>query len=606
MTINKADISNTSTFGTWKTRTNELLAFARKTVSLGASGENNDGDLVLNGNLSLGSVNPTTDTLTVNNISKCASGDFKITNAAEIEGTLTLDTGSGQSSRIQIANGGSNTWNIHTASNHSYLEIGDGNSFIRFDGTQIDGENIFINTDIMPDEISTVNFVGTGTGSTKSVFAEAEINAGNIIATKISSVGTISAGTSSDFAEVIINGGTINNTVIGGTTAVAGTFSSIATTSNGNVTLNGTGQLRGDVAKADGTTVVDVSEAQFKGTADLLAEGGITEVLKAVYPIGSLYTSTANVNPGDDRAADGTGGLGFGTWERYAEGRTLVGVDTEGSIGVVAGHTSEKSAANDFAGRGRSGVVYLTTFNHGLDVGDLIDINVGDNVTMDAYSSPNNPVSDAFNPWAYTDANARGLEIIELGGSSGTAGTGVGSGVPYVRFSIESLYANMTSQQQADYDAIVSFKNFQVGGSDLTASNGMTIRNSRFRAGGSKGGTSHCRLDVEHIPDHVHDMKSPLTDIQYYGINDDNEDPSTRLKANQSFGPTHNSLQYTDQQRNTEFLGQFGNIDGDGQFNRNSGLVRNYNGNQIVDIDVDKGHENMPPYEVVYIYRRTA
>ena len=164
----------------------------------------------------------------------------------------------------------------------------------------------------------------------------------------------------------------------------------------------------------------------------------------------------------------------------------------------------------------------------------------------------------------------------------------------------------MTSQQQADYDAIVSFKNFQVGGSDLTASNGMTIRNSRFRAGGSKGGTSHCRLDVEHIPDHVHDMKSPLTDIQYYGINDDNEDPSTRLKANQSFGPTHNSLQYTDQQRNTEFLGQFGNIDGDGQFNRNSGLVRNYNGNQIVDIDVDKGHENMPPYEVVYIYRRTA
>ena len=69
MTINKADISNTSTFGTWKTRTNELLAFARKTVSLGASGENNDGDLVLNGNLSLGSVNPTTDTLTVNNLS---------------------------------------------------------------------------------------------------------------------------------------------------------------------------------------------------------------------------------------------------------------------------------------------------------------------------------------------------------------------------------------------------------------------------------------------------------------------------------------------------------------------------------------------------------
>ena len=195
MTINKTDLANTSTFGTWKTRTNELLAFARKTVSLGDSGEDNNGNIVLNGNLSLGGISPTTDTITVNNISKCATGDFKITNAATLQGVLTLDSGSGLASSIQFSNGETPTWDISTQTDHSYLEIGDGTSFIRFQadgsgGKEIDGENIRINNDILPTEISAVNFTSTGTGASRSVFAEANIGAGSITATTITCLGT--------------------------------------------------------------------------------------------------------------------------------------------------------------------------------------------------------------------------------------------------------------------------------------------------------------------------------------------------------------------------------------------------------------------------------
>lgn len=48
----------------------------------------------------------------------------------------------------------------------------------------------------------------------------------------------------------------------------------------------------------------------------------ILESKKALYPVGSLYfNATREANPGTL--------LGFGTWERIAQGKTLIGVDTE-------------------------------------------------------------------------------------------------------------------------------------------------------------------------------------------------------------------------------------------------------------------------------------
>lgn len=45
-----------------------------------------------------------------------------------------------------------------------------------------------------------------------------------------------------------------------------------------------------------------------------------TAIVNAVYPVGSIYISTSNTNPGTL--------LGVGTWSAFGTGRTLVGVDT--------------------------------------------------------------------------------------------------------------------------------------------------------------------------------------------------------------------------------------------------------------------------------------
>ena len=50
--------------------------------------------------------------------------------------------------------------------------------------------------------------------------------------------------------------------------------------------------------------------------------------LRAIYPVGAIYISTTNVNPADL--------FGFGTWQRFGDGRTLVGVQTgDAEFGAV-------------------------------------------------------------------------------------------------------------------------------------------------------------------------------------------------------------------------------------------------------------------------------
>lgn len=46
----------------------------------------------------------------------------------------------------------------------------------------------------------------------------------------------------------------------------------------------------------------------------------VVEVLKKVYPVGCIYTSTVSTNPNTL--------FGFGTWSAFGAGRTLVGIDS--------------------------------------------------------------------------------------------------------------------------------------------------------------------------------------------------------------------------------------------------------------------------------------
>lgn len=85
------------------------------------------------------------------------------------------------------------------------------------------------------------------------------------------------------------------------------------------------------VAENDVVPIVDVSDTEQastgstkKGTietiADYLKDRNMVEVLKKVYPVGCIYTSTVSTNPSIL--------FGFGTWSAFGAGKVMVGLDS--------------------------------------------------------------------------------------------------------------------------------------------------------------------------------------------------------------------------------------------------------------------------------------
>jgi hypothetical protein len=78
-------------------------------------------------------------------------------------------------------------------------------------------------------------------------------------------------------------------------------------------------------------TDVDITGGSVSATTN------VVEVLKKVYPVGCIYTSTVSTNPNTL--------FGFGTWSEYGQGRVLVGksaeaeFDTAGKTGGEKTHT---------------------------------------------------------------------------------------------------------------------------------------------------------------------------------------------------------------------------------------------------------------------------
>lgn len=77
-------------------------------------------------------------------------------------------------------------------------------------------------------------------------------------------------------------------------------------------------------------------------------------LLKIVYPVGSIYMSVVNTNPATL--------FGFGTWERWAIGRTVIGVNPDQSL--TSGRTYGDMSEAEFMGG--STVATLPSHGHGL------------------------------------------------------------------------------------------------------------------------------------------------------------------------------------------------------------------------------------------------
>lgn len=84
----------------------------------------------------------------------------------------------------------------------------------------------------------------------------------------------------------------------------------------------------------------------------LIPEVSPSTIVDMVYPVGSIYMSTASTNPGS---------LFGGTWEAYAQGRVLIGAGTG---------TDSRSEQKTFAAGSTGG-----EYNHQLTVGELASHN---------------------------------------------------------------------------------------------------------------------------------------------------------------------------------------------------------------------------------------
>jgi hypothetical protein len=144
-------------------------------------------------------------------------------------------------------------------------------------------------------------------------------------------LGTLGTMATQNSNNVTITGGTING--------VSGTNASltVGTATNATNATNATTAVTVSTTVASGA--VGTTQASSTNNTQIATTAFVQAVVRALYPIGSIYSSTSATNP----AAT----FGFGTWDAYAAGRVLVG------------------AGGAFSGTGGSADAVIVSHSHG-------------------------------------------------------------------------------------------------------------------------------------------------------------------------------------------------------------------------------------------------
>ncbi len=146
------------------------------------------------------------------------------------------------------------------------------------------------------------------------------------------------------------------------------------TTTSATPTLNVNGSGAKSIKKSDGSSLT-IGDLVAGGYYEFVYDSGLTEwkvlnlpiseeknlletILGGLYPVGGLLTTTNSANPGD--ADYFFSGITFGTWEAYAQGRTIVGIASDATL-------SSGGITSDVA-------TFVTDAAHNLSVGSQVEI----------------------------------------------------------------------------------------------------------------------------------------------------------------------------------------------------------------------------------------
>ena len=170
-----------------------------------------------------------------------------------------------------------------------------------------------------------------GSGKTLDVSAGTLTLADNQISGDKVEGGTIAAITISSLTATSadINGGSIDGTAIGSSSVSTGAFSTISST--GAASLNSLSTSSADIngGALDGTTVGSSSASTGNFTSVSISG---TNIFALIYPVGSIYISTSNANPGSL--------FGIGTWQSLNSGVVLQTISS-GTGGSYAGSSTK-------------------------------------------------------------------------------------------------------------------------------------------------------------------------------------------------------------------------------------------------------------------------
>ena len=260
------------------------------------------------------------------------SGDATLTGATNLSSTLAVPSALTTLSTLTVTS----TTNLTT--------------------TNIDNLTIQDNT-ISSSSNADINLTPGGTGSVvvDSLTIDSNINItdNNITTTQSNSDLVIApAGTGSVVvAKADINGGAIDNTVIGGTTPLAGNFTTLSTTASLTI---------------DGVTISDNTVSSNASNADLELSGNGTGTVK----IGGLKFPTADGSADQFLKTDGSGQLGFAT-----AGATLNHSDINDNTTTVA--TSTTSVVDSWSSATyRSAKYFISISDSGNGRYEIVEANL--------------------------------------------------------------------------------------------------------------------------------------------------------------------------------------------------------------------------------------
>ena len=252
-----------------------------------------------------------------------------------------------------------------------------------------------------------------------------------------------------------------------------------------------------------------------------------------LYPVGTVICTTQHATPAAWKTA-----LGFGTWEVYSSGRSIIGVDVEGN--TSSNSTGPyRSPTNRTVGQFQSGTA--------RDMRSITSARAVSSTTIRLGISPaGTPISDEVgNRLGENLAVGQKITLVGLTGGTSPNGTVTISGI-------------VSGSNNSSIDVAVSD---EPNGTVYGVSNAYY---DLFGAAEETDGHVKHTITVSEMPTHTHQINANSNQFRRVRVVDHNSsEASTKISA-------------TGADYETETVGG------------------------------DEGHNNLMPYKVVYMYKRTA